>query len=84
MSKVLKKFEKQRLRKKALYIKAYDLMNAITAVLAETVNDFSPTAYFASLSSMYQKANLGGVNPEALAYSFSAVVSMLEIAIIQN
>jgi hypothetical protein len=59
-------------------------MNAITAVLAETVNDFSPTAYFASLSSMYQKANLGGINPEALAYSFSAVVSMLEIPIIQN
>jgi hypothetical protein len=57
-------------------------MNAITAVLTDTVNDYSPTAYFASLASMYQKPNLGGVNSEALAYSFSAVVSMLEIAII--
>ena len=57
-------------------------MNAISAVLTDTVNDYSPTAYFASLASMYQKPNLGGVNSEALAYSFSAVVSMLEIAII--
>lgn len=32
-SKVLKKFELLKLRKKGLYIKAYDIMNAITAVL---------------------------------------------------
>ena len=32
-SKVLKKFELLKLRKKGLYIKAYDIMNAITAAL---------------------------------------------------
>jgi len=63
-------------------VKAYDLVNAVTAVLTETMNDYSPTAYFASLASMYQHPNLGGVNPEALAYSFSAVLSMLELPVI--
>ena len=65
-------------------MKAHDLMNAVTSVLTDTMNDYSPTAYFASLALMYQHADLGGVNPEALAYSFSAVVSMLDIAVIQN
>ncbi len=78
----MKKFDKQRLRKKGLYTKAYELVSAVTSVLTETVNDYSPTAYFASLASMYRHANLSGVNPEALAYSFSAVVSMLDIGII--
>jgi hypothetical protein len=31
--KVLKKFEKLKLRKKGLYVKAYEIMCAITAVL---------------------------------------------------
>ena len=52
-------------------------------MLQETVKDYSPTAYFASLAAMYnQQANT--LNQEALAYSFSAVISMLDIAVIQN
>jgi hypothetical protein len=47
------------------------------------VNDFSATAYFASLASMYRSENKQ-VNLEALAYSFSAVISMLDLSIIQN
>lgn len=47
------------------------------------MKDFSATAYFASLSSMYnQKQN--DINQEALAYCFSAILSMLDLAIIQN
>jgi cyanate permease len=57
LPKVLKKFEKQKQRKKGLYVKAFDIMNAITSVLAETVKDFSVTAYFASLSSIYNSSS---------------------------
>ena len=63
-------------------MKAYDIMSAITSVLAETVKDFSATAYFASLSSMYASARQSQTNPEALAYCYSAIVSMLDLPII--
>lgn len=49
----------------------------------ETQQDFSSTAYFVSLASMYQSLQ-SSVNQEALAYSFSAVVSMLDLSVIQN
>lgn len=45
------------------------------------MKDFSATAYFASLLSMYQSPS---ANAEALAYSFSAVLSMLELPVIAN
>ena len=32
-------------------------MSAITSVLGETVKDYSPTAYFASLAAMYKSKN---------------------------
>ena len=46
------------------------------------MKDFSATAYFASLASMYSRPQT--VNQEALAYCFSAVVSMLDIGLIQH
>lgn len=63
-------------------MKAFEIMSAITQVLQETVKDFSGTAYFASLTQMYQSKS--NPNQEALAYCFSAILSMLDIAVIQN
>ena len=61
-------------------MKAYDIISAITQVLAETVKDFSATAYFASITSMYASKQIP--NQEAMAYCFSAVISMLEMPVI--
>ena len=51
------------------------------------MKDFSATAYFASLASMYPKSQSAlpaSLNQEALAYCLSAIISMLDISVIQH
>ena len=53
-----------------------------------TIKDTSPTAYFASISQVIE-ASAQAKNPshpdiEVLSYCYAAVISMLDLAVIQN
>lgn len=86
-SAVLKKFDKLRQRQKPLYTKAFELIKNTTLVLEEAkMNVMSPTAYLASLLQLLQTLPAGqtALDLEVVAYCFAAVLSMVELAVIQN
>jgi len=52
-----------------------------------TANETSATAYFASISQILQQAQQPGAkipDIEVLAYCYAAVISMVDLAVIQN
>ena len=86
---MLKKFDRLRQRQKPLYSKAYDLMRNTTLVLEETnMSSSNPTAFLASLLQLLQSLPASGqpsaIEMEVVAYCFAAVMSMVDIAVIQN
>ena len=86
-SPVLKKFDKLRQRQKPLYTKAYELIKNTTLVLEEAkMNVANPTGYLASLLQLLQTLPSGktSIETEVVTYCFAAVLSMVELAVIQN
>ena len=82
----MKKFHKQKRLGKPLYIEAYKIMAASTEVIKMQFGgnedaEYSATAYYSCLSEMIKK---NGPNMEALAYCYSAVISMLDFGVINN
>jgi hypothetical protein len=84
-SQVLKKFDKLRQRQKPLYSKAFALIQNTTLVLEEAkMNIASPTCYLASLLQLLQTLPTAQtqIELEVVAYCFSALLSMVDIAVI--
>jgi hypothetical protein len=88
LPRILKKFHKQKQLGKPLYVESYRIMAATTEVIKMQLGanqeeaEYSATAYYSCLSEMI--TSQGTNNIEAISYCYSAVISMLDLGVINH
>jgi hypothetical protein len=87
LPRILKKFHKQKQLGKPLYVEAYRIMAATTEVIKMKFGnqedaEYSATAYYSCLSEMISSQATSNI--EALSYCYSAVISMLDLGVINH